>query len=207
MIGILDYGMGNVGSIYNMLNKIGLSEVVILSDPTKLTTVKGIILPGVGSFDTGMYLLKSKGFIEYLNYYANELKKPILGICLGMQLLGNQSEEGTEHIQGLGYIDFDVKKLDVSLYGLKVPHMGWDYVDIVKSSFLTNGLKGEQRYYFVHSYYAECRDKKDILMTCQYGISITAAVQHENIIGVQFHPEKSHRYGMAILKKFIEVCL
>jgi len=204
MIVIIDYGLGNLGSIKNMLKKLGTKEVIISSDFNDLQVAEGVILPGVGAFDMAMSKLEEYGFVEPLNKYVCSLKKPILGICLGMQLLGKRSEEGV--LPGLGFLDFDNIRLDVERYGLRVPHMGWDYVQVKKESPIVKGIEDYPRYYFVHSYYAVCKDSDDILMTCHYGTDITVAVQKHNIYGVQFHPEKSHKYGMHILRNFVEEC-
>ena len=203
MIAIIDYDMGNIGSIINMLKKVGASDVVITHDATTILQSDRLILPGVGAFDTGMRMLHKYELIDCLKTCVIENKKPILGICLGMQLLGRSSQEGV--LPGLGYVDFDNIKLNVDEYGLRVPHMGWDYVDVLnEKSQLVKNIQPEPRYYFVHSYYAKCDSKKDILMTCHYGIDITAAIEHDNIYGVQFHPEKSHKYGALIIRNFLE---
>lgn len=207
MIVIIDYGMGNVGSIKNMLKKIGGTDVKVSGEPADILEANGVILPGVGSFDTGMRMLREQGFVEVLDDFVQIQKKPILGICLGMQLLGNKSEEGKERIAGLGYIDFETKRLSIENLDLKIPHMGWDYIIIKKETNILRDVEEHLRYYFVHSYYAVCRENKDVWMTCNYGMEITAAVQRNNIYGVQFHPEKSHKYGMELLKGFMEECL
>lgn len=206
MIAIIDYDMGNIGSIINMLKKVGANNVVITHDVATILQADRLILPGVGAFDTGMSMLQKYELIDCLKTCVIQNKKPILGICLGMQLLGKSSQEGV--LPGLGYVDFENIKLDVKDYGLRVPHMGWDYVNVLKpQSQLVKNIQLEPRYYFVHSYYAKCKVNTDILMTCHYGIDITAAIQHDNIYGVQFHPEKSHKYGALIIKNFLEVCL
>lgn len=201
MIGVIDYGIGNIGSILNMLKKIGVKafpvktvEDVIISDK--------LILPGVGSFDAGMQKLKSSGLHDAIMHHATVERKPLLGICLGMQMLGTKSEEGSE--SGLNLIPFSCKKFMFdSNIKLKVPHMGWDIVDMNQpKDAVLEGIEGQQRYYFVHSYYAVCDDPEDVLMTCDYGIKFAAAVRRNNIYGFQFHPEKSHKFGMALLENF-----
>ncbi len=202
-IGVLDYGMGNVGSIKNMLRRVSRCEIIDVRDPKDMEGIHKMILPGVGSFDAGMELLQSKGMAEGIRDFAITKKKPILGICLGMQFLGNGSEEGKK--KGLGLLDFDVLRFRTE--GIKIPHMGWNYVQIEKEVPLFEGIEGsENRYYFVHSYHAVCREKEISAMSSEYGYRFTAAVAKENIYGVQFHPEKSHAYGMKIMKNFAEVC-
>lgn len=203
MIAILDYGLGNLGSIVNMLKVIG-ERSKITSDIEVIKNADGIILPGVGAFDAGMQKLSDSGLDNVIKDLAKE-GMPILGICLGMQLLGNRSEEGS--LQGLGLIPFECKKFNFEdNKELKIPHMGWDIVDIKKSHPLVNNLQGTQRYYFVHSYYAVCESEENVLMTCDYGHEFAASVVKEKIMGVQFHPEKSHDFGLALLKNFVSIC-
>lgn len=203
MVGIINYGLGNLGSIQNMLKVIG-EKSIISSDKTELDKCDRYILPGVGAFDAGMSKLNEAGLVEYIKEKALKDKKPILGICLGMQLLGRKSEEGV--LDGLGLIPFDNVKFQLSDKDLKVPHMGWDVVEFKQNSPLIHGLTGMQRYYFVHSYHAKCDSEENVLMTCDYGYEFAASVVKENIMGVQFHPEKSHDFGMALLKNFVEEC-
>jgi len=205
MIVILDYGMGNVGSILNMLKKIG-ADARISGDPEIINNADKIILPGVGAFDMGMTKLNEIGLVSVIREHTLVKKKPILGICLGMQMLGRSSEEGEK--EGLALIPFDNVRFkfkdDIEL---KVPHMGWDRVIIEKKeSPLLYGLDNNQRYYFVHSFHAVCDKTDNILMTCDYGYDFAAAVSNENIYGVQFHPEKSHKFGMALLDNFARRC-
>jgi len=203
MIVIVDYGLGNLNSVLNMITKVG-GQASIESDPTILTKAKKIILPGVGAFDHGMSLLQSNGWIDALNEAAIGKRIPILGICLGMQLMCNSSEEG--NLPGLGWIDAEVKQFKFPIdTNLKIPHMGWNTVDIVKPNPLLNKEDGEQRFYFVHSYHAVCNNQEDVLATAHHGYEITAAFSHENIYGAQFHPEKSHRFGMALINKFTKL--
>lgn len=203
MIGIINYGLGNLGSIQNMLKAIG-EKSVISSYPEELDKCDRYILPGVGAFDAGMSKLNESGLVEYIKRKALEEKKPILGICLGMQLLGRKSEEGT--LPGLGLIPFDNIRFRLDDTELKVPHMGWDIVDFKQHIPLVKNLNGTQRYYFVHSYHAVCDSEENVLMTCDYGYEFAASVVKDNIIGVQFHPEKSHDFGMALLKNFVKEC-
>lgn len=202
MIAILNYGLGNLGSIVNMLRVIG-EKCKITADPAEIRAADGIILPGVGAFDAGMQKLNEAGLVEVIREQAAQ-GKPILGICLGMQLLGQKSEEGS--LPGLGLIPFSCKKFQLADQNLKVPHMGWDIVDFQQASPLLADLTGTQRYYFVHSYYAVCEQPENVLMTCDYGHSFAAAVVRGNVMGVQFHPEKSHDFGMMLLKNFVNIC-
>lgn len=202
MIVIIDYDMGNLGSIKNMLHKVGCKDVVISGNVADLKKADKLILPGVGAFDQGVKNLKKLGLYTVLQQAASEEHKTIMGICLGMQLLGRKSEEGV--LEGLGLIPFDSKRF---LLGdeFKVPHMGWSDVKICKDDPIIDDmpLKGN-RFYFVHSYYALCDNKNDILMTCEYGTEFTAAVSRDNIYGFQFHPEKSHKYGMELFENFVK---
>lgn len=202
MVGIINYGLGNLGSIQNMLKVIG-EKAVISFDPKELDKCDRYILPGVGAFDAGMKKLNESGLTDYIKKKANE-KKPILGICLGMQLLGRKSEEGI--LPGLGLIPFDNIRFKLDDTDLKVPHMGWDIVDFKQDNPLLKGLTGIQRYYFVHSYHAQCDFNENVLMTCDYGYEFAASVVKDNIIGVQFHPEKSHNFGMSLLRNFVKEC-
>lgn len=201
MIVVIDYGMGNVGSIINIFRKIGV-ESMLSNNIEEIEKADKLILPGVGAFDNGMHNLNSSGLAEAIKMQVLEHKKPLLGICLGMQLLGRSSEEGKAG--GLGLIPFDNKrfKFDVRTE-LKIPHMGWDIaISTVKDDPLVEGLVPVQRYYFVHSYHAVCDSEGNVLMRCEYGYSFVAAVKSGNIYGVQFHPEKSHKFGMALLENF-----
>lgn len=205
MIAITDYGIGNIGSIFNMLKKTGEKNILVAHDPETLNKADKVILPGVGAFDTAVHMLKKRGFWDALKDIAMSEKKPILGICLGMQLLGRGSEEGKE--LGLGLLPFDCIKFRFKDSELKVPHMGWDYVEVVqKECVLTDHLSRKLRYYFVHSYYAVCEKESDVLMWCDYGHNFAAAVHRNHIYGTQFHPEKSHRFGMELLDNFVRKC-
>ncbi len=203
MIAILDYGLGNLGSIANMLKVIG-EKSQITSRKEIIEKADGVILPGVGAFDAGMKKLNESGLSEVIKEYA-ESGKPVLGICLGMQLLGRRSEEGI--LSGLNLIPFECKRFSfLDDCKLRIPHMGWDVVDIKAEHPIVGNLEGLQRYYFVHSYHAFCDSDKNVLMTCDYGYEFVAAVVKGNIVGVQFHPEKSHDFGVALLKNFVGMC-
>lgn len=194
--------MGNLGSIRNMLKKIGVSAIVT-SDHADIARASKLILPGVGAFDTGMRNLARLGLLPVLHRQVKERGVPILGICLGMQLMTSSSEEGSS--PGLGWIDAKVVRFRFPPENrLKVPHMGWNIVREMKPSPLFFGINGEQRYYFVHSYHVECSAPADILLRATYGFEFDAGVERSNIFGVQFHPEKSHRFGMQLLRNFVE---
>ena len=202
MIAIINYGLGNLGSIANMLKVIG-EKSIITADPEKIKSADKLILPGVGAFDAGMSKLKETGLIQVIKDEAVG-GKPMLGICLGMQLLGNSSEEG--ELPGLGLIDFECKKFNLPPeLGLKVPHMGWDIVEFKKDVPLLKDVTGRQRYYFVHTYHAVCANPEDVMMTCDYGYEFACAVNRGNVYGVQFHPEKSHDFGMRLLSNFVDL--
>jgi len=203
MIVIIDYKMGNIGSVTNMIKKIGYTTLVT-SNAQDVESATKIILPGVGHFDKAMRNLRELNLIEILNRKALIEKVPILGICLGMQLLSEKSEEGNS--SGLGWIKGEVCKFTFGYNPnkLKVPHMGWNTIHQRKYSALLEDLNSNPRFYFVHSYHFKCYDQADILCTSEYGYRFVSAVSHENIMGVQFHPEKSHKFGMMLLRNFIE---
>ena len=199
MITIIDYGMGNLGSIANMIKKVG-HKSIITSDIEEIKKASKLVLPGVGSFDNGMNNLKDSGLIEVLNNKVLVENTPIIGICLGMQLMTNCSEEGG--LDGLGWIDAKVEKFVSE--ELKVPHMGWNIVEHKKTSKLFDELESEKRFYFVHSYFVTCNNEEDVLTTTPYGHDFASSYEKNNIIGVQFHPEKSHKFGMRLFKNFAE---
>lgn len=203
MIIILDYGVGNLNSIKNMIKKVGfVSE--ISSDPEVVAKGTKFILPGVGSFSYGMTKLRSTPYFKVLEQKVLKEKIPILGVCLGAQLLFEESEEGG-HSKGLGWIKGRVTKFKYTSNEeeLKIPHMGWNFALPVKKSRLLDGLDENARFYFVHSYHFNCSDKDTPLLTTVYGQPFISAVEKENVIGVQFHPEKSHKFGMQLYKNFL----
>lgn len=201
MIIIIDYGMGNVGSILNMLKKIGVSAR-ISGSPEDIMAADKLILPGVGAFDQGMTNLAQHGLISLLNHKVLTEKSPILGICLGMQLLSRQSEEGK--LPGLGWVEADTRRFNFNSENshLKIPHMGWNEVRSSPDELLFSGFDKTPRFYFVHSYHVCCDRTEDVMAESFYGYKFTAAVKRENVMGTQFHPEKSHRYGMQLLRNF-----
>lgn len=204
MILIYDYGVGNLASIANMLKKIG-AQCKISNSEEDLVEAEKIILPGVGSFEYGIGKLKSLSSFSKLEEEVLVKKKPILGICLGAQLLFDQSDEGG--VNGLGWIKGRVVRFDSSkfLQTEKVPHMGWNYVQAMKSSYLLNGFDEKFRFYFVHSYHFELEDSNNALLSTVHSYKFVSAVENKNIFGVQFHPEKSHKYGMKLFKNFIDL--
>jgi len=205
MIVIIDYGLGNLGSIKNMLKKIG-SEGTISSEILDIEKADKLILPGVGRFDQGMKNLQGSGLIDALHGKVVKRKTPILGICLGMQLFARKSEEG--ELKGLGWIDAEAVrfKFNDKESQLKIPHMGWNMVKIYQRNPLFEGMYPEPRFYFVHSYHVACRNEEEVLTQTFYGYEFASAIRKENIYGVQFHPEKSHKFGMKLLYNFINRC-
>lgn len=204
MIVIVDYKMGNLGSITNIIKKIGHSSI-ITSDIEQIAKADKIILPGVGSFDKAMENLKELNLIEVLNQKALIEKVPVLGICLGMQLLTKSSEEG--NVDGLGWIDAKTVKFQLSDFpNLKIPHMGWNEVQLQKKHILCEDMYQDPRFYFVHSYHAVCESDENILIKTHFGYDFASGIVKDNIMGVQFHPEKSHKFGMKLFKNFIEKC-
>jgi glutamine amidotransferase len=202
MIVIIDYGIGNLASVLNMFKKIGAKDVCISSDNSIIEKADKLLLPGVGSFDAGMNNLEKSGLIPILNNKVLIEKTPILGICLGMQLLTQKSEEGIK--PGLGWIDGETLKFNFNNNNeLKIPHMGWNYVNVKKENPLID-INEKNRFYFVHSYYVKCNEEQSI-STTQYGFDFTCMVKKENIFGAQFHPEKSLRFGMKFLENFVKL--
>lgn len=200
MITIVDYGLGNLGSVLNMMKKIG-AEAQISSDLNVIAKAQKILLPGVGAFDAAMEKLTNTELRKVLDEKVLKEKVPTLGICLGMQLLTRGSEEGK--LQGLNWIDAYTYRFPQSQ--LKVPHMGWNLVIKKSPSALTEQFDQEFRFYFVHSYYVKVDDERNSVLTTNYGITFDSAVQRDNVFGAQFHPEKSHRFGMQLFKNFAKV--
>lgn len=203
MIAIVDYNMGNLASVKNAFAKLG-KDTVVESDPAKFKEYDKLILPGVGAFGDAMEHLRERNMIEAIKDFAAS-GKPMIGICLGMQLLFESSEEFGEH-EGLGLIKGHVKAFDESKFSepLKVPHMGWNRM-FTQEHPLFVGLDDEHYLYFVHSFHVNCTDKSDIIGITEYGYTFTSAVAHKNIMGIQPHPEKSHENGLKILENFIKL--
>jgi imidazole glycerol-phosphate synthase subunit HisH len=203
MITIVDYGTSNLGSMTNMLRKIGQPSR-IASAPDQLEDATKIILPGVGSFDAGMKKLVQSGMVPVLNRKVIDERVPTLGVCLGMHLMTRGSEEG--ELPGLGWLAAATVRFDqVAEPNLRVPHMGWNEVHASKDSVVTADMADETRFYFAHSYFVRPDDPADILLEARYGASsFAAALARDNIVAGQFHPEKSHRFGMWLLKNFAE---
>jgi glutamine amidotransferase len=199
MITIVDFNMGNLGSIRNMFKKIGFGSQ-ITADPERIASAVKLVLPGVGAFDAGMESLERTGLIQLLTRRVLEDGIPSLGICLGMQLMTRRSAEGRRC--GLGWLDAEALRFEPVDGTLKVPHMGWNRVAPPRPSPLTEDLPEEPRFYFVHSYFVRCNDPADVLLTTPYGSSFHSGFQRGNVFGVQFHPEKSHKFGMALLRNF-----
>lgn len=201
MVVIVDYEVGNPGSILNMLKKGGVSAE-ISSDMATIRRAERLILPGVGSFDHGMRSLRRSGLLPVMEERVLGDGIPVLGICLGMQMLGKTSEEGSE--PGLGWIDAHTRRFqfDRSVDSLRVPHMGWNWIEAHQQSCLFSGFETVPRFYFVHSLYVSCEDPADVLATSEYGFEFTCSVRRKNIFGTQFHPEKSHKFGMQLLRNF-----
>lgn len=203
MITVLDYGAGNIGSVLNMIKKVG-GQAVAKSDINSVATADKLLLPGVGSFDNAMIRLKNLGLVEPIKEFAKS-GKPLMGICLGMHLLTNSSEEGVE--PGLGLIAAKVRKFKFSAESsnLRIPHMGWNIAYPSQAHPMMEGLTDRARFYFVHSYHAVLDNPEEELMYSNYGYRFTSALCKNNVIGFQFHPEKSHRYGMQLIKNFVSL--
>ena len=202
MVTIIDYGLGNLASIKNMLKRIGVSSV-ISSSKEEIANAEKLILPGVGHFAKGMENLHKSGLVPVMNELVLEKKKPILGICLGMQLMTSFSEEG--NVQGLGWINANTVKFNLSNSAYKIPHMGWSNIKFNLKDPLSESLENLARFYFVHSYHVRCESHFNILATTNYEITFHSAIIKDNIRGVQFHPEKSHKFGMQLLKNFSNI--
>src|ERR1035437_2810474 len=188
MISIIDYGMGNLGSVKRKLDRIGVRSV-ITSNAEEIKNSDKIILPGVGHFTKAVSEIKRRGLWEPLSEQVLTAKKPILGICLGMQLMAKESEEGNS--EGFGWFDANVIRFKVSdTTRFKIPHIGWNTINIMKDSPVLKNITPDSEFYFVHSYHIQCNDSKDILAESVYDYSFVSAIQKDNIFGVQFHPEK-----------------
>jgi len=201
MIAIIDYGMGNVRSVFNALNYIG-EEPVITADPKLISESSHLVLPGVGAFGDAVSNLVERNLVDILDCEVNKKGKPLLGICLGLQMLAKSSTEHGNNY-GLGWFDAEVVKFPKD-YGIKIPHMGWNEIILeIEHPVFANLSKGKLDFYFVHSYYVICNQVKNIAASCNYGINFTAAIYRDNIIATQFHPEKSHDNGIQLLENFV----
>lgn len=201
MITIIDYGSGNISAIGNIYERLNIAYKVA-KIPSEIIGAEKLFLPGVGAFDETMILLENSGFKKALDLEVKINKVPIIGICVGMQVLGDSSEEGK--LPGLGYIKGQVKRLDESLLINKpyLPHMGWNTIKIKNQLPLFEEVDTEIGFYFLHSFYFECDNQSDVLTITDYGQSFASAINHENVYGIQFHPEKSHNNGVSLLKNF-----
>tara|TARA_X000000950_G_scaffold45778_1_gene52134 strand:- start:24303 stop:24926 length:624 start_codon:yes stop_codon:yes gene_type:complete len=199
-ISIIDYGVGNIHSVYNSINALGYKKVLISNNSKDISNSDVLILPGVGAFETCINNLKQRSLLKILNKEVLINKKPILGICVGMQLLATSSEENGNHI-GLGWIEGTVKKLVIPS-NYSVPHVGWNNVKLNSNSPLFSNNDQNTNFYFDHSYHFECSEE-NIIGFCDYGIKVTSAVQKNNIYGVQFHPEKSQTSGLKLFRGFL----
>lgn len=201
MIGIVNYGSGNIQAIGNIYKRLGV-PFIVAATPEELAGAERVILPGVGAFDQAMNELDASGLRQALNEAVIAQRRPILGICVGMQVLAKSSEEG--QARGLGWLDAEVKRFDHSAVGQRtqLPHMGWNTVEPARNDALFDGVEPQNGYYFLHSYYFACHHPGDVLATTDYGGRFACAVRRENIYGVQFHPEKSHQNGVRLLQNF-----
>ena len=200
-IGIIDYGMGNIKSVFNSLKYLGYKNLLLAKNPDDIAKSDLLILPGVGAFSDAMTNLNDKELIEPLNLHAIKNKKPTIGICLGMQLFMDSSDEGIG-AKGLGWIPGHVKKFEPN-GSFKIPHMGWDNIKVTFNNDLFIGIPKDNHFYFVHSYYVDC-DEKYSFAECDYGIRFSAAVSYNNLVAFQFHPEKSHTNGLKLLSNTIK---
>ncbi len=204
MIAIIDYGMGNVGAILNMLRKLE-APAVCTARPEEIAAAAGLILPGVGAFDNGMREIDRRGLRPVLEKAVLDRGVPVLGICLGMQLMTGGSEEGS--LPGLGWVKARTRRFRFEANGAdarrRIPHMGWNTVRPAPGSALLEGLAGEARFYFVHSYHVDDFEGRALLTTTHYGYDFISAFEQGHVAGTQFHPEKSHRFGLQLLKNFV----
>jgi glutamine amidotransferase len=196
-------GVANLGSMRNMLRRIGV-ETELVATPDMLARASKLVLPGIGAFDHGMEALESRGLVEPLRARVLGDQVPILGVCLGFQLLGNGSTEGRR--AGLGLVASRCERLPANAAaGVRVPHMSWAHITPTRPDPILSGIDDQSRFYFVHSYHVVCSDPSDVLAVARHGIEFTAMIRRGNIYGAQFHPEKSHRFGMRLLQNFCEL--
>jgi glutamine amidotransferase len=203
-IGIIDYGAGNIGSIQNMIRRLG-GESYIVQDAQAVMAADKLVLPGVGNFDHGMQMLIDKNLVEPIKAFMNSKQWPLLGICLGAQLLTKKSEEG--QLSGLGFFDAEVlhfSKLE-NTENIRIPHMGWNFIHYEDDKHLLCNLPQQPRFYFVHSYYLHSNASSEVFCTAYYKTPFAAGLQKDNVWAVQFHPEKSHKYGMQLFQNFLNL--
>ena len=203
-VGIVDYGAGNIGSIQNMIHRLG-GESFIVQDAQSVLEANKIVLPGVGNFDHGMKMLIDKNLIEPLKTFMVLKQRPLLGICLGAQLLTKKSEEG--HLAGFGFFDAEVLHFSklANTEKIRIPHMGWNYIQYENEKQLLCNLPEQSRFYFVHSFYLHSHVASEVLCTANYKTPFAAGLQKDNVWAVQFHPEKSHKYGMQLFQNFLNL--
>lgn len=200
-VGVVDYGLGNLRSVAGAIERLD-HEPVVTSDPGALEQTDRLVLPGVGAFGDGMRSLHGRGLVEPLTRIVLEEGRPVLGICLGAQLLASESEEFGEH-RGLGWIEGTVRRIVPADPSLRVPHVGWNSIRMVRESVLLDGLPEEPLFYFVHSYHVICADESSVVADCEYGVTMAAVFQSANVYGAQFHPEKSQLAGLTLLQNFL----
>lgn len=201
-IAIVDYGVGNLRSVKNAFDQHASCTARVSDNPDDLRQADAIVLPGVGAFREGFDMLKKKGFVEALTLQAMHKRKPLLAVCLGMQFLMDASEEGGK-TSGLGWISSRVRKFELPSE-FRVPHIGWNNLEVLQQSRIFSGIEHDTNFYFVHSFFVDCSNDDLLLATCHYGHPFAAAIQKGNIIGLQFHPEKSHHNGLRVIGNFIQ---
>jgi imidazole glycerol-phosphate synthase subunit HisH len=202
-VGLINFGMGNLGSVRRAIEDLG-AEVVVADSPAELSKVNRIVLPGVGAFSEGMARLQSGGWVEVLGKLVHIERKPLLGICLGMQMLATTGDEGENTSAGLGFIQGSVRRLNDLGCQLRIPHVGWNDAHFVDGSPLFHGIPQHSDFYFVHSYALQPDDKTTAIAHTEYGASIVAAVCQKHVFGTQFHPEKSSKVGRQLLRNFLD---
>ena len=204
MITIIDYGVGNISAFENVYKRLNIPTKVAKT-ALDLENAEKLILPGVGAFDYAMTQLNNSGMRDKLDNLVQKDCIPVIGICVGMQMMGNRSQEGK--LDGLGWINGEILKFDEKLIDqrTKLPHMGWNDVLPRSGEPLFNGLEQDAIFYFLHSFYFKCNDIENSIAKSEYGIQFTSAVKHNNIMGIQFHPEKSHQYGETLLDNFAKL--
>ncbi len=203
-VSIIDYDAGNLRNVQKIIEKIG-HKTFVAKSPDELAKADAIVLPGVGSFHKGSHNLHESGLLDAMRFYVLEKKKPFLGICLGMQLIAEGGDEGGRS-EGLGFIPVEIHRLRAEQSGLRLPHIGWNAVTFKENSILFNGIPQGADFYFVHSYFVDFLDAKYVSATCEYGHVFAAAIEYGNIFAVQFHPEKSQRYGELLMMNFLTYC-